>query len=156
LSYAFTPSLTISEGERGMVFACQPENDHRAHVAYKPYASWETGTRPTEEEWRYELPVGVKVLGVAAGGAPLPKNARKRAMKEDIYGRGHVVIATSENELTFLTGTGIERYSMGLDGDYVTMVAGPEWIFVVHRDGATTIDGWFCRTILHDVTNAFE
>jgi chromosome transmission fidelity protein 4 len=110
-------------------------------VAFKPYASWDTGSRPSEEEWTYELPHGVKVLGLAAGGAAIPKGARKRAMARDIEGRGQVVIATSENELTFLTGTGIERYSMGLDGDFVSMVAGPEWVFVVHRDGATTIDG---------------
>lgn len=128
-------------GERGIVFACQPEEQHRAHVVYKPYASWETGTRTVEDEWRYELPPGVKILGVAAGGTALAKSARRRALTEDTHGRGHVIMATSENELTFLTGTGIERYSMGLDGDFVSMVAGPEWVFVVHRDGATTIDG---------------
>jgi chromosome transmission fidelity protein 4 len=126
-------------GERGIAFACQPEEGHRAHVAFKPYANWETGSRAAEDEWTYELPPGVKVLGLAVGGAPLPSG--KRAWARDIEGRGHVVIATSEHELTFMTGTGIERYSLGLDGDFVSMIAGPEWVLVIHRDGATTIDG---------------
>jgi chromosome transmission fidelity protein 4 len=141
--YNFTDTVKYdmaSLGERGVAFACPPEDNHAAHLNFKPYASWDTGTYSVEDEWTYELPASVRVLGLAVGGAALPKGS-KRASREDTYGRGHVIIATSDNELTFLTGTGIERYSMGLDGDFVAMVAGPEWVFVVHRDGATTIDG---------------
>jgi chromosome transmission fidelity protein 4 len=153
--YNFTDTTKYdmaSLGERGIAFACAPEAGHPAHVSFRPYASWETGTRAAEDEWVYELPPGVRILGLAAGGAAVPTGSgSRRKMTEDTQGRGHVVIATSENELTFLTGTGIERYSMGLDGDFVSMVAGSEWVFVVHRDGATTIDGKNRQNILFDV-----
>ena len=126
--------ISIS-GERGALFACQPENEHPAQVLYKPYGNW-----ANQGEWIYELDDGVNVLGVAAGGPP-PTRSLRLQTDGDMRGNGNVVIATSENELTFLAGTGIERCSVALGGDFVTMVAGSEWVFVVHRDGATTMDG---------------
>ena len=117
-------------GERGIVFACPPENDHPAQVLYKPYTSWSSSSH---HEWTYSLKPGSKVIGLAAGGS--------KKLNGDGDDSGNVVIATSENDLTFMSGNKAEMYIMGLDGEFVSMVAGEDWVFLVHRPGATTIDG---------------
>ena len=75
------------------------------------------------------------MIGLAAGGW--------KKSKGDEDHSGNLVIATSENDLTFMSGNKAEKYIMGLDGEFVSMVAGEDWVFLVHRPGATTIDGWF-------------
>lgn len=121
-----------SLGERGAVYACHPTAMHPARVLYKPYGTW--------TDWTYQLHGSTRILGVAAGGSP-PWKSLHKITSVDIEGLGNVVIATSNGELIFLTGGGVERACLTLPGAFVTMVAGREWVFLVTRDGSTTTDG---------------
>ncbi|KAG1752912.1 hypothetical protein EDB19DRAFT_1670517 [Suillus lakei] len=126
-----------SLGERGALFACPPELDHPAQVIYKPYGTWST-----QGDWTYSLPKGQRVLGLAAGGERPMRSLRDPSSSGgDIQGQGNVVIATDSGDLTFLSGSGMERIVLGVEGEYVTMAAAEEYVLVVHRPGATTIDG---------------
>lgn len=120
-------------GERGTLFACQTQGEHPAHVRYKPYTAWSSAA--SQSEWTYDLQGNTTVIGLAAGGS---KAQKSRDNDDDT---GNLVIATSDNDLTFISGNKTEKFIMGLDGDFVSMVAGEEWVFYVHRPGATTIDG---------------
>lgn len=75
----------FAPGPRGAAFACQPENDHPAHVVYKPYGLW-----AAQGEWTYEMPKGQRILGVAAGGPAPTKSLRVNGdvdLQVDIYKR---------------------------------------------------------------------
>ena len=124
-------------GERGVLLACPPEQDHPAQVQYRPYGTWSA-----QGDWTYILPLGQHVLGLAAGGeSPMRSLRDPSSSGGDIQGQGNAVVATSAGDLTFLSGSGLERIVLGLEGEYVTMAAGEEYVVVIHRPGATTIDG---------------
>ncbi|KAI6033002.1 hypothetical protein F5J12DRAFT_946238 [Pisolithus orientalis] len=131
-----THHITTSR-ERGALFACPPEQEHPAQVRYKPYGTWSA-----QGDWEYTLPPGQRVLGLAAGGEKPTKSLRDPSTSGgDIQGQGNVVVATSAGDLTFLSGSGMERIVLGLEGEFVSIAAAEEYVIVVHRPGATTIDG---------------
>ncbi|KAJ3879921.1 hypothetical protein F5051DRAFT_401323 [Lentinula edodes] len=118
-------------GERGALFASD------TLVLYKPYGSWTT----SQNDWTYSLKkTNTKVLGICAGGMT-PSRSFKNDSDSDLMGFGNIVVATSEGHLIVLSGTGRERRIIALGGDFVTMVAGDEWVLVIYRPGATSIDG---------------
>ncbi|KAG1779789.1 hypothetical protein EV702DRAFT_1195146 [Suillus placidus] len=47
-------------------------------------------------------------------------------------GQGNIMIATSSGDLTFLSGSGMKRIVLGIEGEYVTMAAAEEYVLVVH------------------------
>ncbi|KAF7315738.1 Chromosome segregation protein [Mycena indigotica] len=118
-------------GERGVVFGSSSEP---SQVLFKPYLE-----DSALSDWTYTP--SSHILGITAGGFP-PRGSTRNANDTDVDGFGNVVVATVDGALIFLSGTGRERRIIGLGGDVVTMVAGHEWVFVVHRAGSTTIDGF--------------
>lgn len=52
-----------------------------------------------------------------------------------------MVVSTSKGFVRFFTASGIQRYIWRLGEDVVSMAAGKEAVFVVHREGGTSLDG---------------
>lgn len=129
-----------SVGERGVLYACKEENGHPARMEYKPYATW-----ASTSEWSFAFPLGENPLVVAAGGTP-PSRSLRDISDEDIEGNGTAVVATSKGYVRFFTGGGLQKYVWFLGDDIITMVAGRQWVFLVHREGGTSLDGQFSVT----------
>ncbi|KAG8956545.1 hypothetical protein FRC04_000023 [Tulasnella sp. 424] len=141
--YHFTDTLrfTIAAiGERGVAFAGPSEEHHPATLSYRPYESWASNT-----DWEINLPAGEEPVAVAAGGLPYSKDFTS----DDLGGDGYVALATSEQIIRFFSGGGVQKYIWAAEGDVVSMVAGPEWVFVLHREGGTSLDG--CQNLRYSL-----
>lgn len=78
---------------------------------------------------------------MAAGGLTPTKSLRAR-IDADVEGNGYVAVATNKNVVRFFSGGGMQRGPVwAVDGDVVCMVAGRDYVFLVHREGGTSIDG---------------
>ena len=92
-------------------------------------------------EWTYELPKGERAIAVASGGIP-PTRSLRALQEADAEGNGYVVVATDRGVIRFFSGGGVQRGPIwAVDGDIVSMVAGRDYVFVVHREGGTSLDG---------------
>ncbi|PVF93312.1 hypothetical protein CPB86DRAFT_768026 [Serendipita vermifera] len=140
-SYHFTDYNNFkmaSMGERGIAYARASEKSDPSQILYKPYATW-----GNTAEWQLSLPAGEDVVAIAAGGVPTPRSYKNRHPEDggDTDGAGSVVTASNNGYLRFFSGSGIQRYLWAMGGDVVSMVAGSDWVFVVHREGGTSLDG---------------
>lgn len=128
-----------SIGPRGALYACPAELSTKspAQVHYRPYDTWASSS-----EWSVSLPEGEEPVAICAGGA-----AYKRGRGDDDEGpsdeggSGHVVVATSRGLVRFWAGTGVQKYVWSVGGEVVAIAAGEEWVFVIHREGGTSLDG---------------
>ena len=138
--------LNLNLGERGIVYASNPIKDEKgkelqpAKLQYRPYSNW-----GAEKDWALELPSGERIVAVAAGGTP-PRKSFRQASGIQIDGAGCAIVATRNGFVRFFSGSGLQRYLFALGGTVVSMVAGHEWVFIVHRDGGTSLDGTLHET----------
>ncbi|KAG8872936.1 hypothetical protein FRB97_007164 [Tulasnella sp. 331] len=130
-------------GEHGIVYACCSEEQHPGIISYRPYDSWASNS-----EWQVELPAGENPIAVATAGTPYARSVEKN----DIRGNGHVAVATTKGYIRFFSGGGLQRYVWTVGGEVVTMAGGAEWIFVVHREGGTSLDG--CQNLRYTLISA--
>lgn len=123
-------------GECGIVYSSPAENGHPGMVKYKPYASWGN----EDHDWEVSVPSNEVVVSIAAAGVSRVKNMRA-TNDETLDGNGNVVVATSLGYIRFFSGSGIQRYLWTLGADIVSMVAASDFVFVVYREGGTSLDG---------------
>ncbi|KAB5589694.1 Minichromosome loss protein 1 [Ceratobasidium theobromae] len=133
---------TASLGEYGVAFACPPDNGHFAMIEYRPYSEWSPNA-----QWQFKLPEGEHVIALAVGGTPAARMIQMSGGKYE--GFGMVAAATNKGYIRFISGGGVQEYIMSTAGDVVSMVGGNEWIFVVHREGGTSLDG--CQNLRYSL-----
>jgi len=131
--------LICPSGERGILFASVSEEKTSAVISYKPFESW-----ASDADWQISLPKGEDPVCVAAGGAPYSKFVDKT----DVSGNGHLAVATTKGYVRFFSGGGCQLYVWNIGGEVVSMAAGQEWAFVIHREGGTSLDGALCFMLL--------
>ncbi len=72
----------------------------------------------------------------------MPRKSLRTRTDTDIEGNGYVAVATNKGIIRFFSGGGMQRGPVwAVDGDVVAMVAGRDYLFVVHREGGTSLDG---------------
>lgn len=128
-----------SLGPCGALYACQPQpaTETLGLVHYRPFNTW-----ANSPGWSVALPEGEAPVAICAGGEKSSNSVEdEEGGLRDLGGSGHVVIATSRGMIRFLLGTGIQTYVWHIGGEVVTMVAGDEWVFIVHREGGPSLDG---------------
>ena len=66
----------------------------------------------------------------------------RKLQDADAEGNGYAVVATNKGYIRFFSGGGAQRGPVwAIDGDVVSMVAGRDYVFVVHREGSASLDG---------------
>ena len=111
------------------MYAANPEGS-QSIIEYRAYDG-----DPKTAAWQASLEDGEKAIVVAGGGSRIDPDDL------DGNGMGCVAIATSKGYIRFFTGTGLQRYIWRLGEEVVAMVASREMLFIVHREGGTSVDG---------------
>jgi chromosome transmission fidelity protein 4 len=125
-------------GERGIVYAAVAEVGHPAVIHYRAYDAW-----ASQSDWQVNLPEGEDVVLVASGGRYLETDF------DDDVTVGSVVVATTKGYIRFFSGSGLQRYIWRMGEELVSMVAGKDLLFLVHREGGTSLDG--CQNLRYTI-----
>ncbi|KAF8760782.1 Minichromosome loss protein, Mcl1, middle region [Rhizoctonia solani] len=125
-----------------VAFACPPDNGHFAIIEYRPYSEWSPNA-----QWQFKLPEGEHVIALAAAGTPAGRMIQMSGGKYE--GFGMVAAATNKGYIRFISGGGVQEYIMSAAGDVVSMTGGKEWVFIVHREGGTSLDG--CQNLRYSL-----
>ncbi len=125
-------------GERGIVYAAAMDSGHPAVVHYRAYDAW-----ASQSDWQINLPDGEDVLLVASGGGGGAND------DDEASSSSSVAVATTKGYIRFFSGSGLQRYIWRMGEELVSMVAGKDSLFMVHREGGTSLDG--CQNLRYTI-----